>query len=163
LYPASVNEFLFAQEFLMYPTVSLPSLLDRLSRLPGELEDLVGNLASAPRTWWVHSFPYPLVNVREEADAFRVEAEVPGVEPDQIEVFVRHDTELTIEGERKQKNGENGTWWRQERGVGRFRRVLTLPVPVEADKVEARLEHGLLRLRLPKAESARPRRIPVQG
>jgi HSP20 family protein len=147
----------------MKPSVSLPSLLDRLSRLPGELEDLVGNLASAPRSWWMHSFPYPLVNVREEADAFLVEAEVPGVARDQIEVHVRHGTELTIEGERKPEGDGNGTWHHQERGVGRFRRVLTLPVAVEADKVEARLEHGVLRLRLPKAESVKPHRIFVQG
>jgi HSP20 family protein len=147
----------------MKPTVSLPSLLDRLSRLPGELEGLFGNLASAPRSWWMQSFPYPLVNVREEADAIRVEAEVPGVARDQIEVLVRHGTELTIEGERKQDGDQNGTWHHQERGVGRFRRVLTLPVAVEADKVEARLEHGVLRLRLPKAESVKPHRIPVQG
>jgi HSP20 family protein len=147
----------------MKPSVSLPSLLDRLSRLPGELEDLVGNLASAPRAWWVNSFPYPLVNVREEADAFRVEADVPGVTRDQIEVLVRHGTELTIEGERKQDCETNGTWHQQERGVGRFRRVLTLPVAVDADQVEARLEHGVLRLRLPKAESVKPHRIAVQG
>ncbi len=122
----------------MYPTVSLPSLLNRLSRLPGELEDLVGNLAGTPRNWWMQSFPYPLVNVREEEGAFHVEAEVPGVTRDQLEVVVRNGTELTIQGERKTNGSENGTWHQQERGVGTFQRVLTLPVPVEADKVEAR-------------------------
>lgn len=147
----------------MYPTVSLPSLLDRLGRLPGELEGLVGNLAAAPRAWWVNCYPYPLVNVREEVEAFHVEAEVPGVAQGQIEVFVRHGTELTLQGERPSGGGETGTWHRQERGSGRFRRVLTLPAPVDADKVEARLEHGVLRLTLPKTESVKPRRIPVQG
>jgi HSP20 family protein len=147
----------------MYPTVSLPSLLDRLGRLPGELEDLVGNLAAAPRAWWVNCYPYPLVNVREDAEAVHVEAEVPGVAQDQIEVLVQHGTELTLQGERPAKSGANGTWHRQERGAGRFRRVLTLPAPVDGAKVEARLEHGVLRLTLPKAESVKPRRIPVQG
>ncbi|HWG46504.1 MAG TPA: Hsp20/alpha crystallin family protein [Gemmataceae bacterium] len=147
----------------MYPTVSLPALLNRLSRLPGELEALAGNLASAPRTWWAHSFSYPLVNVREESDAFHVEADVPGLTQEQIEVSIRHGTELTLQGERKAHAGDNGTWHHQERGVGRFQRVLTLPAAVDADKIEARLEHGVLRLTLPKMEAVKPRRIPVQG
>ncbi len=146
----------------MYPTVSLPALLGRLRRLPGEVEGLIGNLASVPRNWWMHSFPYPLVNVREEADAFHVEAEVPGVTQEQIEVFVRHGTELTLQGERRPAGGESGTWHYQERGAGRFHRVLTLPVPVDAGKVEAQLEHGVLRLLLPKAEAVKPHRVPVQ-
>jgi HSP20 family protein len=147
----------------MYPTVSLPALLNRLSRLPGEVEELVGNLASVPRNWWMHSFPYPLVNVREEADAFHVEAEVPGVTQDQIEVFVRRGTELTLQGERKQAVSESGTWHHQERSAGRFHRVLTLSVPVDSEKVEARLEHGVLHLLLPKSEAVKPHRIAVQG
>lgn len=147
----------------MAPTVSLPALLSRLSRLPGHVEELVGNLASMPRDWWMHSFPYPLVNVREEADAFHIEAEVPGLTQDQIEVLVRHGTELTIQGEREPTATESGTWLQQERGAGRFQRVLTLPAPVNADKVEARLDYGVLRLILPKAESVKAHRIPVQG
>jgi HSP20 family protein len=147
----------------MYPTVSLPALLSRLSRLPGDVEELVGNLASVPRNWWMHSFPYPLVNVREEGDAFHVEAEVPGLSQDQVEVLIRHGTELTLQGERKSPACETGTWLQQERGEGCFHRVLTLPVPVNADKVEARLENGILRLLLPKAEAVKAHRVPVQG
>ncbi|HEY7157249.1 MAG TPA: Hsp20/alpha crystallin family protein [Gemmataceae bacterium] len=147
----------------MDSTASLPTLLRRLSRLPGEVEALVGNMASAPRNWWMHSFPFPLVNVREEADAFHVEAEVPGVTREQLEVFVRHGTELTLQGERMPAGSESGTWRHHERGSGRFHRVLTLSVPVDADKVEAQLEHGVLRLLLPKAEAVKPHRIPVQG
>jgi HSP20 family protein len=147
----------------MNPTVSLPALLNRLSRLPGDLEGLMGNLASKPRDWWMQSFPYPLVNVREETDAFYVEAEVPGLAQDQIEVLIRHGTELTLQGERKPVSSETGTWHYRERGDGRFQRVLTLPAPVDADKVQARLEQGVLRLVLPKAESVKPHRIPVRG
>jgi HSP20 family protein len=147
----------------MVPTISLPALLNRLSRLPSELEGWAGNLASAPRAWWVHSFPYPLVNVHEENDAFQVEADVPGLTREQIEVSIRHGTELILQGERKAYAGDNGTWHHQERGVGRFQRVVTLPAAVDADKIEARLEHGVLRLTLPKMEAGKPRRIPVQG
>jgi HSP20 family protein len=147
----------------MNPTVSLPALLSRLSRLPGEVEELMGSLASKPRDWWMQSFPYPLVNVREDADAFHIEAEVPGIAQEQIEVWIRHGTELTLQGERPAASSAGGTWHHQERGVGRFQRVLTLCAPVDADKVQARLEHGVLRLILPKAESVKAHRIAVQG
>jgi HSP20 family protein len=147
----------------MNPTASLPALLSRLGRLPGEVEVLMEVLASKPRDWWMKSFPYPLVNVREEADAFHVEAELPGVTQEQVEVFIRHGTEVTLQGERKPVGSETGTWHYRERGEGRFQRVLTLPVPVNAGKVEARLEQGVLRLILPKVEAVKPHRILVQG
>ena len=147
----------------MNPTVSLPALLNRLGRLPGNLEELMGQLASKPRSWWMQSFPYPLVNVREETDAFHVEAEVPGLTREQIEVLIQHGTVLTLRGERKQAASETGTWHHQERSVGRFERAVTLPAPVDADKVQARLENGVLRLVLPKADSVKPHRIPVHG
>lgn len=147
----------------MNPMGSLPTMLNRLGRLPGDLEELMGNLASKPRDWWMQSFPYPLVNIREEADAFHVEAEVPGLTQDQVEVLIRHGTELTLQGERRPASSESGTWHARERSEGRFQRVLTLPTPVNADKVQARLEHGVLRVLLPKAESVRPHRIPVEG
>ncbi len=147
----------------MNPTVPLPTLWNRLGRLPGELEMLMEGLASKPRDWWMKSFPYPLVNVHEEADAFHVEAEVPGLTQEQIEVFIRHGTELTLQGERKPAGCETSTWLYRERGEGRFQRVLTLPVPVDAGKVDARLEQGVLRLVLPKVEAVKPHRIPVQG
>jgi HSP20 family protein len=147
----------------MSPNVSLQALLHRLGRLPGELEGLMEILASKPREWWMKTIPYPLVNVREEADAFYVEAEVPGLTQDQIEVLIRRGTELILQGERKPVVSETGTWHYRERSDGRFQRTLTLPVPVDAAKVEARLDQGVLRLVLPKTEAVKPHRVPVQG
>ncbi len=71
--------------------------------------------------------------------------------------------QLTLQGERLPEEPNNGRWHRRERGFGRFRRLLELPLPVDADKVEATLEDGLLHLTLPKAEEARPRRIAVKA
>jgi HSP20 family protein len=147
----------------MSPNVSLQALLNRLGRLPGDLEELMEALASKPREWWMKAVPYPLVNVREEADAFHVEAEVPGVTQDQIEVLIRRGTELTLQGERKPVVCETGAWHYRERGDGRFQRTVMLPVPVDPAKVEARLDQGVLRLVLPKTESVKPHRVPVQG
>lgn len=146
----------------MIPRVSLMDLLNRLGRLPGNMEEVMANLASKPREWWTQSLPYPLVNIREEEEAFHLEAELPGIAQDEIEVILRHGTELTLQGERK-TGGESGTWLYQERGVGRFQRVLNLPTPVDADKVQAHLTQGVLKLLLPKTESASAQRIPVRA
>lgn len=147
----------------MYPSISLPAVWDRLNRLPGEVVGLVEGLACKPRDWWLRSFPYPLINVHEEADEFHVEAEVPGVAVDHIDLHIRNGTELTLQGERPCASSESGTWLYQERGVGKFLRVLRFPVPVDADKVQARLEHGVLRIILPKTEAVKAHRIAVQG
>ena len=147
----------------MNSPVSLPAFLSRLSRLPGNLEELMGQWASKPRDWWVQSFPYPLVNLREEADAFFIEAEVPGLRQDQLEVLVKNGTVLTIRGERIPAPSATGSWLCQERGTGRFERDLMLPTPVDAEKVQARLELGVLRLVLPKSEAVKAHRIPVHG
>lgn len=146
----------------MNPNILLPALLSRLSHIPGNVEELLASLAFKPREWWTQSFSYPLVNVREVGETFHIEAEVPGATQDRIEIFLRRGTELTIQGERKPVGNENDTWHYRERGEGRFQRVLTLPAPADAEKAQARLERGVLRLLLPKAESVQSHRISVQ-
>jgi HSP20 family protein len=104
---------------------------------------------------------FPPVNIWEEGDALRVEVELPGLDMKDVEIYVTGTDQLTLKGERK-ANLEKGTYHRQERVFGSFVRVLTLPVPVDADKVEARLENGVLQLKLPKHERAKPRKIAVK-
>ena len=107
---------------------------------------------------------FPPLNVWEEDDHLFVEAELPGLDKDALEVFVRGGNQLSLKGVRKAPAApKKGLWHRQERGHGAFERVLTLPYPVDADKVDARFEHGVLTLKLAKHESARPRKIPVTG
>ncbi len=106
---------------------------------------------------------FPAVNIWEEADSLVVEAELPGLDMKDLEIYVTGMDQLTIKGERKPAAPAKGVQHRQEREFGSFVRVLTLPVPVDANKVEARLEDGVLRLRLPKHEAAKPRKITVKG
>jgi len=106
---------------------------------------------------------YPAVNVREQDEALHVEAELPGMNLDDLEIFGTGNNQLTIKGERKAPVPDKGTQHRQERAFGKFVRTLTLPFPVDDSKVDARLENGILRLRLPKHEAARPRKITVKG
>jgi len=70
--------------------------------------------------------------------------------------------ELTIKGRRTPPASDNPTYHRQERATGEFTRVVTLPAEVNADKVEAVLKDGVLSVRLPKAEQARPRKIALR-
>ena len=106
---------------------------------------------------------FPSLNLWEDADQVFIEAELPGMEPKDIEIHVTGGNQLTLRGERKPNVPENMVVHRQERGFGTFVRVLTLPFAVDAAHVEAKLENGVLRLKLPKHESAKPRKITVKG
>src|SRR5579885_27944 len=105
---------------------------------------------------------YPPVNVWEDAENIYVEAELPGLSLNDLEIYVTGN-QLTLKGERRQPVPEKAVWHRQERGFGPFSRTLTLPFDVDADKVDARFENGVLTVKLAKHESARPRKIAVKG
>jgi HSP20 family protein len=106
---------------------------------------------------------YPRVNLREDQDNLYVEALLPGVEPEQVELNLLGDT-LTLAGERfSADDAENSkTWHRRERAAGKFLRTVELPVAIEPDKVRAEASHGLLRVTLPKAAAAKPKKISVK-
>ncbi len=106
---------------------------------------------------------FPALNVWEEGEEVWVEAELPGLNLKDLEIYVSGGNQLTVKGERKPNLPDNGVWHRQERAFGAFARTLSLPFPVDADKVDARLENGVLRIRLNKHESARPRKIAVKA
>ncbi|HZZ26598.1 MAG TPA: Hsp20/alpha crystallin family protein [Pirellulales bacterium] len=101
------------------------------------------------------------VNVWEDSDNLFVEAEVPGVKPEQLDVTVVGN-ELTIKGQRPEEPLGDGAFHRRERGQGSFTRILRLSTEVTADNVRAALNDGVLLLTLPKAEAAKPRKIQVK-
>jgi HSP20 family protein len=103
---------------------------------------------------------YPGVNVWEDGDAAHIEAELPGLSMEDIEVLVSGN-EVTINGERKIVDVQDATYHRRERGTGRFTRTLTLPWEIDADKVEAKLREGVLKLTVFKSETAKPRKVKV--
>ena len=106
------------------------------------------------------NFPLPL-DVIEEEGQYIVKASIPGINPDDVEITLTENV-LTIKGETKQESQSNqANYHVRERHFGSFMRHLTLPTPVNSDQVEATFEQGVLTLRLPKTESARPKRISV--
>jgi HSP20 family protein len=146
----------------MFLTRWQPLLQDQFNRLQQEMNRVFDELNwdGGPPAF---SVAYPALNVWEDDSNVYVEAELPGMTQDQLHIYVTQGDQLTIKGERTAGEPRQGTWHRQERGFGKFQRVVTLPVPVDADKVEAKLENGVLLLTLPKAETARPRRIAVKS
>ena len=129
--------------------------LDReVNRLFDRLFDLEPRYRGSPA--------YPAVNLWEDDSNIYVEAEVPGLSLEDLEIFVSGD-EVTIRGKRKAEERPGAVYHRQERPAGEFTRVITLPVEVQADNVEARLANGVLTVTLPKVEAARPRRIEVKA
>jgi HSP20 family protein len=105
---------------------------------------------------------YPAVNLWEEDERFLVEAELPGLAIDDLEIYVDSDNQLTLKGERKAPEHEEVNWHRQERGFGRFSRTLELPSEVDADQVSAEFKYGVLTITLPKKAEVKPRRVEVQ-
>ncbi len=104
----------------------------------------------------------PPVDVIEDSTGITLRADLPGVPKDQLKLLVEAGT-LTIEGEVSIPMAEHMEATYAEIGVPRFRRVFTLSKELDTAKVSADFEHGVLSLRIPKAEHAQPRRIAVEA
>jgi len=103
---------------------------------------------------------YPAMNVWEDGECAYVEAELPGLSMENIEVLVSGN-ELTLKGRRRSAEQKDAAWHRRERAQGDFARTVALPWEIDADKCEARLTDGVLTLRLPKSEAAKPKKVKV--
>jgi HSP20 family protein len=102
------------------------------------------------------------LDVAETPEAVIVKAEVPGIDPKEIEISVNQNT-LTLRGERKEEKEDKGkTWHRVERSYGSFVRSVLLPAAVEGDRVEAEAKNGVLTVTLPKTRAAIPKKIEVK-
>ena len=117
---------------------------------------------SALRSEIQHSLGWmPAVDVRESEDAYTFEVDVPGLTKEDIHVEAEGNT-VTIGGERKQEEKtSSGAIRRTERRYGRFERSFELGDVFNAEKIEAHLEHGVLRVTLPKRDEAKPKHIQV--
>ena len=103
----------------------------------------------------------PHVNVWEDVDSFLVEAELPGVNFDEVEIHVHEGDQISIKGERKHDENPGVTWIRRERFVGEFSRTLQLNCSVDTEAVKASLKNGVLEIRLPKAAAHQPKKIEI--
>jgi HSP20 family protein len=103
-------------------------------------------------------FVAPRVNIIDNADDVLIEAELPGVAKDAVDIQVNNG-DLVVTGRRA--NGLHGTKHIAERPRATYRRVFTLTKAIDPEKIDAHMENGLLQLRLHKAESVKPRKITI--
>jgi HSP20 family protein len=139
----------------------IPSALEDVDRARRQMDRLLSVFTggtSSPASSGV--FP-PLI-VTEDGDTVYVEAEIPGIKAEDLEISVVGRT-LTLSGERKPEETENVNYHRRERKWGSFRKALTLPEDVNSDAVSAECKNGVLKLVLPKAEHVKPRKIEIKG
>lgn len=104
---------------------------------------------------------FPPVNVFSNQDHYVVRAEAPGVAPEDLEIETQGRT-LTIRGKRTVASLEGGSFHRRERSAGQFSRSLQLPADLDVARAEASCKHGVLTIRIPKREEAKPRQITVK-
>jgi HSP20 family protein len=105
---------------------------------------------------------FPAVNVFSDPDGYVVRMEIPGVAAEQVNIE-SHGRTLTISGKRESGAPQGGSFHRRERNSGQFSRSLQLPADVELGRAEASCKHGMLTLRIPKKEEAKPRQITVKA
>jgi HSP20 family protein len=139
-----------------------PANLFGLQRLNRILDEAFAGL-SFPESSVVTSTLFAPTDVSEDENALQITMELPGVNPDNVRLSLENNV-LTIRGEKQQEFDENNERiHRSERVYGVFERTFVLPNTVDPDRIEARFENGVLVVRIPKAERARPREIPLSS
>jgi len=133
---------------------------DPFATLESLRRDMLNTLSGVAPAVFQQPRGFPALNIWEDANCLYAEAEVPGLNMQNIEVFVEGD-ELTLKGRRDTLDAREYTYHRRERGTGEFSRTLRLPVEINADQVEATISNGVLTIKLPKAEAAKARKIKV--
>lgn len=118
--------------------------------------------AGAEPESWEQETRFPRVSFDDKGDTFVVRAEIPGLSEKDLELTATATT-LTLRGERKVEAPEGYSTHRNERSSYRFARTFELPAKVDSGRVEARLEHGVLTVTLPKAPEAQPKQISVKA
>ena len=139
------------------PWSLVPRLQDEINRLFGNATQ--NDSSSATATW------VPAVDVHEYADRFELYVDVPGVDPEKVDLTLENGV-LTLSGQRSEvldKRKDEPLYQRSERGQGHFYRRFVIPNTVDSDKVNATGKNGVLTVTIPKQAKAMPRRIQIAG
>jgi HSP20 family protein len=141
--------------------VRRPSPFGEMLTLRQAMDRLFDDDFLRPARWLAAEGPALPLDVTTDAEALTVEAALPGAKPEDVEITVENGT-LTITGRTAdERRAEEGSYLVQEIRRGSFSRSVTLPQGLEPDKATATFEHGVLRLRIPKAEQTKPRQIRI--
>lgn len=144
-----------------WPSRPASSLFDELNRMRRQMEWLSESLTGS-QVEERGSGVYPLMNLTEDADCFYVRIELPGILGSDLDISVTGDS-FSIAGERKiTLDNEGVKYHRREREEGKFSRIISLPTRIDTNGVEAHSENGVLTVKLPKAEEAKPKQITIK-
>ncbi len=121
--------------------------------------DRLMDVFSTPAFYSQRRQSYPPLNISEDEHNIYVQCEVPGIDMKDIEIVLA-ESSLSVKGERKATEGK---YYRQERPMGLFQRVVRINAPVDVEAIKARLKDGVLEVTLPKAEEAKPKKIAIES
>jgi HSP20 family protein len=139
-----------------FPFFDVGKTLEEMDRAFGRMGRPLG-LRSVPRG------TFPAINVYQQDEAVVLTAEVPGVDPNSLDLTVLNDS-VTLKGQREEKDiPANNGMYRRERPQGAFARTVTLPEAINPDSVQAEYANGVLKVRMEKAESAKVRKIAIKS
>ena len=145
------------RRFFNVPTYRIRSPWEELHRMRQQLDQMFDD---SPQQR-VSANVFPLVNLTEDKNNYYIRAELPGVKGEELDIQVTGKN-LAISGERKiAAEEESAKYHRREREAGTFSRMIGLPGEINSDKVEAKLENGILSIVVSKAEIAKPKQISV--
>ena len=149
------------RRFFDIPPWRFRSPLNELHRLRQQMKQLYG---SAPSPYQPASAGvFPLIDLTEDKDKYYIRAELPGVKGNELDIQIKENT-LAISGERKiAAEEESARYHRREREAGTFSRMIGLPGDIDSDKVDAKLENGILTVAVSKVEAAKPKQITVKS
>ena len=140
-----------------YPMADLMRMREAMSRRSQPF----GGPGDGEESAWGQATWLPPVDIYETEDAYVLEAELPGFTTEDLDIELV-ENRLTLRGERKPPSEvKEEQYRRHERTYGSFERSFLLPAVIERDKVTAEMHHGVLTLRLPKSDLAKPKRIPI--
>lgn len=150
---------MFTRGIWNFPSYGMRTQVEELDRMKRYLDQLFRQADQSRVTKGVGVFP--LVNLTENQEAYFLRAELPGVSAENLDIQTM-GRNITISGERRIESDREAKYHRRERESGRFSRAVALPGEINRDKIEAALKNGVLELKVPKSEAAKPRKIDIK-
>ncbi len=141
-----------------------PQRFSELMSLPSAMDRMFEEWFTRPRTWFERELEplVPALDIHSAPDAYVVEASLPGLRPEDVDVTIEGDV-LTIKSEHKEEeHREEAGWILREMHRGAFTRSVTLPAGLKAESAKATFRDGVLRLEIPKAEATKPKHLTIE-
>ena len=133
--------------------------LAHMNRLRSELENVFGVDIKNYGATQLH----PRMNIWEDSERIYLEAELPGVPLENVEILILEGDQLSIKGNRRKPEKQTNEWMRNERIFGEFARTFTLSCAVDVERVNATMKNGILEIVLPKSPTHQPRKISIHA